>query len=151
MNIYDCFPEDVIENLAAKLKDPKNNPGVEAISPPKESIYWKTSQTKEMPPIDSENFWYIRAASIMRKLYRGPIGVNRLKKQYGGRHKNTTHREHVFPGSGAIIRRILQQLEKAQLVKKADKDGRELTNAGRSMLDKTAAEILKQERGATTN
>jgi small subunit ribosomal protein S19e len=53
--------------------------------------------------------------------------------------------KHSSKGSGAIIRRVLQQLEKAGYVRTSDKNGRELTNAGRSILDKTAAEIQKSE------
>jgi len=139
MNIYDVFPEDLIATVAAKLKE---RPGVE---PPKESIFWKTAWFKEFPPTDSENFWYIRAASLMRKLYRGPIGVNHLKKAYGGRSLGHMQYSHSSTGSGAIIRRILQQLEKEGLVASADKKGRILTNLGRSILDKAAAEILKAE------
>lgn len=143
MNAYDVFPEDLIANVADKLKDKKAYPGVE---PPKEVIFWKTAAVREFPPNEPIDFWYIRAASILRKLYRGTIGVNRLKKQYGGRTGNAMHTEHSKPGSGAIVRRIFQQLEKAQLVKKTDKNGRELTNAGRSLLDKAASDILKKER-----
>lgn len=143
--IYDVLPEEIIWELAQKLK---GNPGVEPnpIKPPKDSIHWKTASMREFPPTDAENFWYIRAASILRKLYRGSLGVNRLKKAYGGRSKNHMHLKHFQTGSGAIVRRILQQLEKANLVAKTEKNGRVLTNTGRSLLDKTASEILKKER-----
>lgn len=108
-------------------------------------MFWKTGWYKEYPPVDYQNFWYIRAASILRKLYRKPIGVNHLKKEYGGRSPGYVHLKHSANGSGAIIRRILQQLEKAGLVQKTDKKGRIITNKGRSLLDATAAEILKTE------
>jgi small subunit ribosomal protein S19e len=143
MNAMDVFPEDLIAAIAAKLKDKASYPGVE---PPTESVFWKTASIREFAPTDTNNFWYIRAASMLRKLYKGGTGVNRLKKQYGGRTGSVMHAEHSKPGSGAIIRRIFQQLESANLVKKTEKRGRELTNAGRSLLDKTAAEIKKNER-----
>jgi len=82
----------------------------------------------------------------MRKLYREPIGVNHLRKEYGGRAPGYVHLKHSAKGSGAIIRRLLQQLGKIGYVQKTEKNGRELTNAGRSFLDKTAAEILREER-----
>ena len=144
--IYDVLPDELIDTVAGKLKDKKNNPGVEPIVPPKDAIHWKTASFKEFPPMDEENFWYMRAASILRKLYSKTLGVNRLKRAYGGRSKNHVHLKHYLPGSGAIVRRILQQLEDAKLVKKTEKNGRALTNAGRSLLDKSAAEILKKER-----
>ncbi len=144
--IYDVLPDELIWEVSQKLKDKKNNPGVEPIVPPKDAIHWKTACMREFPPMDMENFWYIRAASIMRKLYRGSLGVNRLKKAYGGRQKNNMHLKHFQTGSGAIVRRILQQLEKAKLVITTEKNGRVLTNAGRSLLDKTASEIMQKER-----
>ena len=83
---------------------------------------------------------------MLRKLYRKPIGVNRLKKVYGGRSPGYVHLKHSSKGSGTIIRRVLQQLEKAGYVRTTEKNGRELTNSGRSILDKTAAEIQKSEK-----
>ena len=130
---------DLINAVAEKLKSAKS------VQAPKESIFWKTGWAREYPPDDSENFWYIRAASLLRKLYRKPIGISRLKKVYGGRSPGYVHLKHSSKGSGAIIRRVLQQLEKSGYVRTTEKNGRELTNSGRSLLDKTAAEIQKSE------
>ena len=97
------------------------------IKKPKESIFWKTASFKETAPVDFENFWFIRCASLLRKLYmRKQIGINKLRKEYGGRSKNHTHKKHSLPASGAIIRRCLHQLESINLVKKVD-GGRSLT------------------------
>ena len=82
---------------------------------------------------------------MLRKLYRKPIGVNRFKKIYGGRSPGYVHLNHSASGSGKIIRVILQQLEKAGYVSKSKRNGREITNAGRSLLDKTAAGIARTE------
>lgn len=122
--------------MAEKLKE------IKAIEAPKDMRFWKTGWFKEFPPT-ADDFWYIRGASILRKLYRHSVGVNRFKKVYGGRSPGFAHLKHSASGSGAIIRRILQQLEKAGYVQKTDKNGRELTNSGRSLLDKTAAEIQR--------
>ena len=137
INIYDVLASDLIESVANKLKE------IKQIEAPKEAIFWKTGHFKEYPPEDSENFWYVRGASLLRKLYRNPVGVNRLRKVYGGRNTGSFHLNHSAKASGAIIRRILQQLEKAGLVQKAEGKGRELTNKGRSLLDKAAAEISR--------
>ena len=138
MNIYDVQASELIPAVADKLKE------IKQITAPEGAMFWKTGWFKEFPPEDAENFWFIRGASLLRKLYRKPIGVNRLKKQYGGRTSNIVHLAHSAKGSGAIIRRVLQQLEQAGLVQKAPK-GRELTNKGRSLLDKTAAELQRSE------
>ena len=47
-------------------------------------------------------------------------------------------------GSGAIIRKALQQLEAAGLVETVKGKGRVVTNKGRSLLDKLATEIKKE-------
>ena len=127
MNAMDVFPGHLIAAVAAKLEDKASYLGWSRRA---ESVFWKTASIREFAPVDTENFWYIRAASMLRKLYHGGTGVNRLKKQYGGRTGSVMHAEHSKPGSGAIIRRIFQQLEKADLVKRTEKRGRELTNAG---------------------
>jgi len=91
-----------------------------------------------------DNFWFIRCASLLRKIYvRKTIGVNKLRKEYGGRNRNHVHKKHSVPASGAIIRRCLHQLEGINLVKKIESKGRSLTPQGISLLDKTAMEIYK--------
>ena len=143
MNIYDVLPQDLINAVAMQLKTDNS------LQVPEEAKFWKTSWIREFPPEDYKMFWYIRGASLLRKLYRSSIGINRLKKVYGGRTPGYVHLKHSSTGSGAIIRRILQQLETAGLVQKTDKKGRILTNAGRSLLDKTAATLQRAESTKT--
>jgi small subunit ribosomal protein S19e len=128
----------LIEEVSLIIKE---NQG--AVQPPPESIFWKTGWFKEFPPVNPD-FWYIRAASMLRKLYRKPIGVNRFEKIYGGRSPGRVHKKHSARGSGKIIRLILQQLEEDGYVIKSKRMGRKLTNEGRSLLDKSAAKILMQ-------
>lgn len=104
---------------------------------------------KERPPA-REDWWYVRAASILRKLYKqGPIGVAKLRKYYGGR-KNRGHKpDKSFIGSGNIIRKILQQLEILELAAKVDvkgHKGRIITPKGKSFLDKLAIQIQKANK-----
>jgi len=140
-SVYDVPATELIKCIAEKLKKEFRE-----IQPPAQSIFWKTSCAKEIAPIDHENFWYIRCASLLRKLYiRKNIGVHRLKRLYGARDKNHMHKKHKRAGSGAIIRRCLQQLEKVDLVKTIEGKGRILTPKGYSLLDKTALEIYKKE------
>ena len=139
-NVQLVEPLKLIKKVASYLKENK------VIEPPPWAMFVKTGVHKERPPQDPD-WWYIRAAAMMRKLYiKGPIGVSRLRKLYGGRHRRG-HRPPKFArGSGAIIRKILQQLEAAGLVEKADKKGRALTAKGRDLLDEAAAAILRSER-----
>ncbi|MBD3353484.1 MAG: 30S ribosomal protein S19e [Candidatus Lokiarchaeota archaeon] len=138
--VYDVYPQDLIKAIAEILKNE-----YDGIKPPKESIFWKTASFKEIAPVD-EDFWYVRAASLLRKLYiKKVIGVNKLRKIYGGRSKNHVHKKHSLPASGAIIRRCLQQLESVGLVKTIEGSGRALTPKGMSLLDKTANTIYKEQ------
>lgn len=132
-------PMKLIQKVAVYLKENR------VIEPPPWAVFVKTGVHKERPPQDPD-WWYIRAAAIMRKLYiRGPIGVSRLRTLYGGRHRRGHRPPKFAKGSGAIIRKILQQLEAAELVQKADKRGRVLTPKGRELLEEAAKIVLKAE------
>jgi len=132
-------PAKLIEKVAAYLKENK------VIEPPPWAMFVKTGVHKERPP-QNPDWWYIRAAAIMRKLYlRGPLGVSRLRTMYGGRHRRGTKPPKFAKGSGAIIRKILQQLEEAGLAEKKNKKGRVLTKKGRELLEEAAKLILRSE------
>jgi len=132
-------PMKLIEKVAAYLKENK------VIEPPPWAMFVKTGVHKERPP-QNPDWWYIRAAAIMRKLYlKGPLGVSRLRTMYGGRHRRGHRPPKFAKGSGAIIRKILQQLEAAGLAEKADKKGRVLTKKGRELLEEAAKVVLKAE------
>jgi small subunit ribosomal protein S19e len=139
MSIYVVEPGTLIQTVAEKLKE------YPEIKPPKGSEFWKTAFFKELAPLDSENFWYIRCASLLRKVNKyGPIGVNRLRKFYGGRNRTGSGLSHSAKGSGKIVRVALQQLENARLLTKTEKNGRKVTSEGKSLLDRTAYAILRK-------
>ncbi len=139
MSIYVIQPERLVEAIAEKLRE------YSEISPPKGSEFWKTAFFKELAPLDSEKFWYVRCASLLRKVKKfGPIGVNKLRKFYGGRNRKGSGRNHSAKGSGKIIRVALQQLENAKLLVKVEKEGRIVSAEGTSLLERTAYTILRQ-------
>ena len=137
-------PRDVpanllIERLANHLKKE-----VDEIVPPPWASMVKTSSHAERPPQNAD-WWFTRCASILRKVYlKGPIGIERLRAEYGGRKDRGVRPEHVRKGSGAIIRKALQQLEQAKLVEPVGNRGRAVTKQGRSLLDRLATEIRKE-------
>lgn len=138
MSIYVIQPEKLVEAIAEKLRE------YPEISPPQGSEFWKTAFFKELAPQDSEKFWYIRCASLLRKVKKfGPIGVNKLRKFYGGRNRKGPGRSHSAKGSGKIIRVALQQLENAKLLVKVEKEGRIVSAEGTSFLERTAYTILR--------
>ena len=133
MTIYDTNIQELLKKAASALK--------EKIKAPEWSIFVKTGMSRERPPVEKD-WWYIRAASVLRKVYlKGPIGTNKLKVKYGGRKNRGYKPEKTYKGSGKIIRVILQQLEKAELIKQGAKGvhkGRLITPKGKSFLDKLA-------------
>jgi small subunit ribosomal protein S19e len=140
MSVFVVQPEKLIETLSNKLKE------YPEISPPKGSEFWKTAFFKELAPIDSENFWYIRCASILRKVKKfGPIGVNRLRKYYGGKNRKGKGLNHSAKASGKIIRVALQQLGEASLLEMKEKKGRVLSSEGISLIERTAYEIIRSK------
>jgi len=132
-------PADLlIEKLKEKLKE------IPEIHPPEWAKYVKTGSHRQRPP-QQEDWWYIRAASILRAVYlRGPVGVEKLRTKYGGRKDRGVKPEHFRKASGHVIRKIMQQLEQAGLFEKVERKGRKLTPKGQSLLDKLAIEILAE-------
>ncbi len=114
-SIYDVNPNELIDKASKEIKK------VSEIKPPEWAIFAKTGVHKERPPSDRD-WWYTRSASILRAVYKlGPIGVSKLRTKYGGRKRRGFKTEHFYRGSGNIARKVLQQLEKAGLVKPAEK------------------------------
>ncbi len=134
--VYDVPANELIARVAEKLKG--------KIEMPEWAKYVKTGVHKERPPMQ-DDFWYIRAASILRNIYvHNYSGVSRLRTKYGGRIKNTHQRKEKRKASGKMIRTMLQQLESVGYLQKS-KNGRILTKEGRSLLDKTANEIVNKK------
>ncbi|MEY7848672.1 30S ribosomal protein S19e [Natrarchaeobius sp. A-rgal3] len=138
--MYDVPADDLIEALADDLE--------ERLEEPEWAQFTKSGVDRELPP-EQEDFWAVRAASLLRKVAdRGPVGVERLATEYGGA-KDGSNRYQVAPdkrsdGSRNLIRTILQQLEEEDLVETADGEGRRITPAGRSLLDDTAGTVLEE-------
>ena len=133
---HDIPPQTYINKLATYLK---NN--IDQITPPPWTPYTKTSTHTTKPP-QNPDWWYTRAASLLRKTYtQGPIGTEKLRAQYGGRKDLGTRPEHARKGAGGNIRKLFQQLEAAGLVETVKGKGRTLTPEGRKLLDTIATEI----------
>merc|ERR1711962_1905737 len=85
---------------------------------------------KELSPSD-QDWFYIRAASTARHLYfRGGVGVNAMRKIYGGR-------------------KVLQSLEGINIVKREGNSGRRLTSQGIRDMDRIAAQVQTKAKGTT--
>jgi small subunit ribosomal protein S19e len=103
----------------------------------------KSGPAKERP-IDEEDFWYKRSASILRQIYKKNIvGVNRLRTKYGSKKNRGFRPEEFRKAGGKIIRTILQQSDAAGFTEiakairgvRGKKPGRQLTTKGKEFLE----------------
>lgn len=141
MSIFVVDPATLLNAVAEKLKE------FPEIKAPEGSEFWKTAFYKELAPVDSDNFWITRCASLLRKIKKfGPIGVNKLRKKYGGRNRKGKGLNHSAKGAGKIIRVALQQLEDAKLLVKTEKGGRIVSAEGTSLLERTAYSVLRSNK-----
>lgn len=139
MSIKDVHPQRLTEEISDELKR------MEGISPPDWSQFVKTGSHKDRPP-SQPDWWYLRSASILRRVYEeGPIGVSRLGSIYGGRSNRGSSPEEFRKGSRKIIRTILKQLEGADLVEKREGKGRAISPDGMSFLHKISDRIQAEE------
>jgi small subunit ribosomal protein S19e len=135
--VYDVPAYDFISKLSEILK-------TEDIPAPSWIPFVKTGAHAIKPPQNPE-WWHIRCASILRKIYlNGPISVNRLRAIYGGGKAIGYGAAHHKDASGAVIRNAIHGLEKLGYVQKAEKKGRMVTKQGMQKLDKLATEILSE-------
>ncbi len=116
----------------------------EDIPPPSWISFVKTGAHADKPPQD-RGWWHTRCASILRKIYvHGPIGVNELRKEYGGAKPVGYGASNHKDAGGAIIRNAIQGLEKLGYIEKVEKKGRVVSRQGMQKLDRLATEILKE-------
>jgi len=136
---YDVPASKLIEKLAKYLKE-----NVDEVNPPPWASIVKTGTHVERQP-QNPDWWHIRCASLLRKIYvHGPIGVEELRAQYGGRKDFGVTPEHAVKAGKAIVRKALQQLEVAGLIETLKPRGRRVTSEGRKLLQELAEDIYKE-------
>ena len=135
--VFEINPHEYNLKLAEALKS------FPEITVPEWALLVKSGPAKERP-IDDENFWHKRSASILRQIYKKKIlGVERLRTKYGSKKNRGFKPEEYRKASGKIIRVILQQSDKAGLTELAKeirgvrgkRPGRQLTEKGKELLD----------------
>ncbi|MHA2324114.1 MAG: 30S ribosomal protein S19e [Promethearchaeota archaeon] len=135
---YDVPVTQFIEKLAKYLKE-----NIEEVQPPSWASFAKTGTHVEKQP-QNPDWWYTRSASILRKVYvHGPLGLEKLRAQYGGRKDFGVKPEHAVKASGNIIRKSLKQLESAGLVQTIASKGRSMSPKGRKLVKEVAEDLLK--------
>jgi len=136
-SIYELNAQEYNIKLAEALKK------IQEFEEPEWAKFVKSGPAKERP-IDDEDFWHKRAASVLRNVYKtGSVGVQRLRTKYGSKKNRGFKPEAFKKGSGKIIRLILQQSDKAGFTEiqkpvrgvKSKKPGRILTDKGKKFLE----------------
>lgn len=149
INPLSVSPNKFIDLLAQELK------AIQQIKPPAWAPFVKTGMHKERLPV-RKDWWYVRTASILRTVARlGPVGTSKLRTRYGGKHSRGFKSERFARGSGSIIRKALQQLEKAGLIKQTSKGvhkGRIITQKASALMTASAkkadAAVTKEAKAA---
>ena len=135
---YDVPANVLINRLSGYMKE-----NIREIQPADWAGFVKTGSHVERVP-QNPDWWYVRSASVLRKLYMtGPVGVSRLRKEYGGRKRRGVRPAHFAKAGGNILRSILQQLEQAGLAQKDGTKGRVVSGKGRSLLDAMSTQIKR--------
>ena len=136
-SVYELNAQQYNLKLAEALKK------VPEFKEPEWAKFVKSGPSKERP-IEDEDFWFKRAASILRNVYKtGSSGVQRLRTKYGSKKNRGFKPEAFQKGSGKIIRVNLQQSDKAGFTEiqkpirgvKSKKPGRILTDKGKKFLE----------------
>lgn len=136
-SVYRIVPQEYNLKLAQALKQ------VPEFQEPEWAKFVKSSPSKERP-IEDPDFWYKRAASILRQIYKNKVvGVNRLRTKYGSKKNRGFKPERFIKAGGKIIRTILQQADKAGFTEsvkelrgsKEKRMGRKLTEKGKRFLE----------------
>ena len=127
---YDVPADVLINRLSGYMKE-----NIREIQPAEWAGYVKTGSHVERMP---------QNPSVLRKLYmKGPVGVSRLRRDYGGRKRRGVRPAHFAKAGGNILRSVLQQLEQAGLAQKDGTKGRVVSGKGRSLLDAMSTQIKR--------
>jgi small subunit ribosomal protein S19e len=136
---HDVPASKFIDRLAKYLKE-----NVDEVQPVSWTSVVKTGIHVEKQP-QNANWWYTRSASILRKVYiHGPIGLEDLRSDYGGRKNRGSKPDKVRKAGGSNIRKILQQLETAELIVTSRPEGRKMSPKGRKIMQEVAGDLTRE-------
>merc|ERR1712216_586128 len=129
ITIKDVDAHEFVKRYATHLKKQGK------ISLPELVDLMKTSVSRELAPYD-EDWFYIRCASLARRLYvRQGTGVGAFSKVYGAKKRRGTLPGHFCRSSRGVIHNCLKQLMKVGVVEHMPeaakkKGGRRITTRG---------------------
>ncbi|NOJ29476.1 MAG: 30S ribosomal protein S19e [Nitrososphaeraceae archaeon] len=134
---YDIPADKLISKIAENLKKDKK------LEPLPWIAFVKTGCHVDKIP-QNKDWWYLRCASLLRKVYiHGPVSISDLKSVYGGKKQIGYNLAHHKDAGGAIIRKALQQLESSGYIVKNAR-GRVLSDEGMKRIDRIATDLYKE-------
>jgi small subunit ribosomal protein S19e len=115
-----------------------------AVAPPPWASFARTGVHTQRAP-SQPDWWYVRSASVLRKIsLGGPSGVMRLASEYGGKRDRGSAPYHARTASRAVLREIVQQLEKSGLLQPQKNRGRRISPEGQRLLDTASRAVLTE-------
>ncbi|XP_003387776.1 PREDICTED: 40S ribosomal protein S19-like [Amphimedon queenslandica] len=140
VTVKDVDPHEFVRQLAEWLKLSGK------IKLPLYVDFVKTGPHKELSPYDKD-WYYIRAASIARHIYlRKGVGIGALAKVYGGKQRRGARPGVYRKANTAILRHVVQSLEKMRILDKDSNGGRKITSEGQKHLDRIAGQVLSNKK-----
>jgi small subunit ribosomal protein S19e len=135
---YDVPAAALLPRVASELKQRS------AVTPPVWASFARTGVHTQRAP-SQPDWWYVRSASVLRKIsLNGPSGVMRLAAEYGGKRDRGSAPYHARTASRAVLREIVQQLEKSGLLQGQKNRGRRISAEGQRLLDTVSRTVLKE-------
>ncbi|HLC36387.1 MAG TPA: 30S ribosomal protein S19e [archaeon] len=145
MGVYDVPAMDLIELISKDLKENKK------VEEPAFIKFIKTGAHRERAP-HREDWFYIRTASVLRRVYiDGPVGTQSLRTYYGGKKNRGTKPNKFRKSSGKLVRTCLQSLEKLGFLEKEEKEGRKVSGKGQKYLNEMAKSLQDRMQEITLN
>lgn len=132
--VRDVSAAAFIKALAAHFKRS------ETITPPDYTAFTKTACHKESSPLDNDWF-YVRAAAVARKIYLKPVGVGQLSRAFGSKARRGTRTNVFKKGSRGNIRQCIAQLKEADLIEPHRNGGWKISQEGQKALDTIAVAV----------
>lgn len=151
MRIEEVHADRFIHKFASYLEEHSK------VASPPEAEHVKTSHARERAPAE-KNWYFVRVASILRRLYMEELknprskakgcGVLWFAKAYRTAKNNGHKPSHTVTGSKSLVRRALQALESIQYVAKTEAGGRRLTNTGLAEMEAIARQCAASPQPA---
>jgi len=95
--------------------------------------YFKSGACSERIP-DNENWYYVRAVSILKFCIENPRGIKKLRRRYGKLRNLGSKPSKKYLASGFLLRHLVQELERNNYLAVHPK-GRYTSERGKKLLE----------------